>query len=67
MHRAHNQKDGDVVDGQLLVARRKAAPLLETIEATLNDISIAIALSIEFHHSSAIPTRWDYWYDATLT
>jgi hypothetical protein len=41
--------------------------LLEPTEATLNDIATAIALSIEFHHSSAITTRWDYWYDATLT
>jgi hypothetical protein len=54
MHRAHNKKDGYVVDRELLIARGKATPALETIDATFKDIPTAF--SIEFHDSSAIST-----------
>jgi hypothetical protein len=64
MHAGCNEDHRGVVRGELFVSRRDAPPLLEAIDASFDDVALAVARCIERKGPHPVGTRGDDWLDA---
>ena len=65
MHGARDEKDRNIIDGIFLVSRCDSPPLLESVEASLDDIATAVALAIDDDQPLSVGSRRNDRDDST--